>query len=348
VGGYAQVQWNTTSVEEDDVAAPGRPAPAELAGSTFETRRVRLVADVRIGGWIRGVVMPDFALGRLQLADAYIDFQAAGPLQFRVGQFKKPFSLMFRTSASQILPIERGVRIRGLEQAIRARAARGGPPVGTLDGTPVLGEEQQMLDALGYLGRDLGVAIHGTFGALAYELGAFNGAGPDRRDENDDKSFAGVLEWHARGGRPLRAGIAASRRETVAETDARPARRLAGLAAELFAEWGAFRQPGPHLQLEAVTGENLATGGRLAAAQAVATWFLPLHGRIEGMEPLARASYGDPDRRRADDEGWLLTPGLNLYFQGRNRLMVNWDIYLPAGSGADAEHALRAQAQLYF
>lgn len=96
-------------------------------------------------------------------------------------------------------------------------------------------------------------------------------------------------------------------------------------------------------------GENLAVDERFIAAQLIAAVYRPLaQGRIEGIEPLARVSWGDPSRDRSGDEGLLLTPGLNLYLPGLNRLMVNWDVYLPRGSGLETAHAFRAQAQIAF
>jgi hypothetical protein len=69
-------------------------------------------------------------------------------------------------------------------------------------------------------------------------------------------------------------------------------------------------------------------------AQAIASYFVATGGaRIEGWEPVGRVSWGDPDRGVAGDEGLLLTPGMNLYFAGRNRLMLNWDVYMPRGDG---------------
>jgi hypothetical protein len=45
---------------------------------------------------------------------------------------------------------------------------------------------------------------------------------------------------------------------------------------------------------------------------------------------VARVSWGDPDGAVEGDEGVLLTPGFNVYFAGRNRLMLNWDVFVPA------------------
>lgn len=344
VTGYAQLQFNATSVDEADVVRP-----EELIGdppfSTFETRRIRPTVDVVIDDWITGRIQPDFALGRLRLADAYMDLGFDEAFGLRVGQFKKPFSLLFLRSSSQILPIERGVRIRGLEDALLARSATAPHPFTVFDGALILGEEQQMLEALGHTVRELGVAAHGSLHRLGYEAGIFNGSGPDRRDDNGGKSFAGRITYRVFEGSPLVLGAGASYREA----------RLAGDDADggavfgVDVEWGEFRGRGLHVMAEAVTGENFVADGPLWGAQGIVAYFQPLGGgRVEGLEPIARVSFGDPNLDREDDTGWLLTPGLNLYFYGRNRLMFNWDVFIPGSDRFEVASAFRAQAQLAF
>ncbi|MBI4544238.1 MAG: hypothetical protein HY703_03485 [Gemmatimonadetes bacterium] len=353
VTGYAQIQFNTTSVDEEAVTPAGEPA-GDLPFSTFETRRIRPVVDVTVADWISGRIQPDLALGRLRLADAYMNFGFGEALQLRVGQFKKPFSLLFLRSSTLILPIERAVRIRGLEEALEEAAGAARPPVFTsFRGELVLGEEQQMLEVLGYAERDLGAAIHGRLGRVGYEAGVFNGGGADRRDDNDDKSIAARVSFQ-----PIREathllGAAVSRRETRIDgrLDGREVHHdLAGTVFGIDAEWGEPRRPGLHFMLEGVVGDNLAVDESLVGGQAVVAYFRPRAPgrRVEGIEPIFRLSYGDPNRDREDDDGLLLTPGVNFYFYGRNRLLFNWDFFLPAGDRFESASAFRAQAQLYY
>lgn len=342
LGGQAQIQFNTTSVDEEDLF-PLIDPDEDIAASTFETRRIRLSVEVEIEDWITARIQPDFALGDLDLADAWVNLEFDEAAQLRVGQFKKPFSLLFLTSSSLILPIERGLRIRELDDALLAR----GVPLSILRGTVVLGEEQQMLDALGYIGREIGAAFHGRSGRWAYEAGVFNGSGEDELDDNDAKSAAARVEYRFEG-RPARVGLAGSFHETRASFPGGPLRERAGAAVSLDGEWGDFFRPGLHALGEVVLGENLLTGDALWGAQAWLAWFRPLAGgRLEGVEPVARISYGAPSDV-IGDEGLLLTPGVNLYLFRRNKLALNWDVYLSGADGLDAEHALRAQAQVYF
>src|SRR5690606_14213006 len=114
-----------------------------------------------------------------------------------------------------------------------------------------------------------------------------------------------------------------------------------GDAFSLDVELGGLRR-GWWLLAKASSGTNLATHERFVGAQAVLARFMATGGeRIEGIEPMARVSYGVPDDSIADDAGLLLTPGVNLYFFGRNRLMFNWDVFVPEGSQFEMQHAGR-------
>ncbi|MGH7507243.1 MAG: porin [Longimicrobiales bacterium] len=331
VSGRVQIQFNTTSIDDDDLD-PSEP----IAASTFETRRVRLTVDVAVRDWITGIMEPEFALGELSLRRAYVDLGIDDAFALRVGQFKKPFSLVFLTSSLETVTIERGLRIRGLEEAY----ARSDAGAGVWGGIP--SEEHELLDALGYLAYELGAAAHGELGPVAYEIGVFNGAGQDERDTNDGKSFAGRAVVGV-GETPLALGGAFSYRE------AGTGESVGGTAFSVDAEWGAFREAGLHLVAEAVTGENMAVDERFRAAHAMAGWFRPVGGRrIEGVEGVARVSWADPNLEIDGDAGVLLTPGINVYFVGRNRLMLNWDVFIPQGDAFETEQTLRAQAQLAF
>lgn len=317
LGGRLQYQFNTTSVD-------GEPA------STFETRRVRIGVDLTVGDWLSGTIEPEYALGNVTLRSAWIDFALAEAVALRAGQMKKPFSLIQLTSSTQWEPIERGVRIRGLDDALD---------------TPIIGEEQAILDALGYMSYDMGVALHGAVGSLGYEAGVFNGVGADERDGNDDKALAARLTYALPTTLPIAVGAAVSRAD-VGDVGA----EIGGTAYSLDVQAGRFRGAHPHVIAEIVTGDNYtASDASFLAAQGMIAWFHPVEGaRIEGFEPVARVSWGDPNGDVEGDAGTLLTPGINLYFHGRNRLMFNWDVFLSQADGVERQHAMRAQAQLHF
>ena len=118
-------------------------------------------------------------------------------------------------------------------------------------------------------------------------------------------------------------------------------------------EYGGFRN-GTHVQLGVVGGGNWRHEQARASSvpgflawQAVVSRYFPLEGRgLEALEPMARASWGDPHRGGAADAGLLLTPGLFLYVKGRNRIGVNLDVYRD-GSG-HAEYSLKLQTYLHY
>ena len=78
----------------------------------------------------------------------------------------------------------------------------------------------------------------------------------------------------------------------------------------------------------------------------VASYYRETQGRATGIEPLLRLSVGDPDTGRDADAGTVFTPGVMFYFQGRNKIGANLDIYSP--QTGDTELSLKVQTYLYF
>jgi hypothetical protein len=339
LSGRAQIQLSSTSVDEEEAGTTG-----SIAGSMFETRRIRLQVNVAAGDWIRGIIEPDFAMSSLRLKQAWIALDFDPAFSIRAGQFKKPFSLILLSSSTQIAPIERGVRIRNLEDALNQQDAT---RFGTIDGETIVGEEQALVTLMQYGDYDIGAAIEGEKAGFEWSLGVFNGAGESARDVNDSKTFTGRVTYGLPVSTPVRIGVSASHRDAFfggAEVDTRK-----GTAYMLDLEVGEFRN-GLWLMAEALRGENLVTEETLMGAQAMLSYFISTGGtrRIEGVEPVGRVSWGDPDDAVDGDAGILLTPGVNLYMFGRNRLMFNWDVFMPQGDAFSTQHAMRAQLNLHF
>lgn len=332
-GGQVQIQGSTTSVDADDVAA----APAATA---FETRRVRLGAGFAYGDWIIGEVEADFAGGSARLTNGFAELALDERVRVRAGQFKKPFGVFELESSTRIRTIERGVRIRGLADVV---------------GVPA--ETQHLLAGGGYLGRDIGVMAHGSLGRVGYAAGVFSGEGANIRESLGTKAFAGRLTWAIRS--PLVLGGAVSVQPTGIPDGAEAgAEQGHGTAVELDASWGGFRQPGLHARAEWMLGDNPLVPGdnplvrydvpTMTGIQGLVSWFAPQDGRVEGWEPVLRLSWADPATDIDGDAGVLLTPGLNVYFNGRNRFMVNGDVYVPERDDLDPEFAFVAQLQVHF
>jgi hypothetical protein len=348
--GRVQTQFSTTSVDEAALLAAGRAPASAIPSSMFETRRIRFGAEAEYDKWLVGKLETELGMARLQIRDAFLNMAFAPQAQLRVGQFKKPFSLLQLTSSSVWPVIERGVRIRGLADALSLgdSLAGGTPALTRFQGSVMPGEEQELLEMQGYQSFDLGASVHGSLGAFGYHAGVFNGAGFDRPDDTDGKSWAARATYKLGKDLPITLGAAASYREI--RTQSRPTIETRdGTAYEADVEIGAFRQKGIHILAEVTTGTSLAADtADFFGAQAIASYFIPLaNERFEGLELAGRVSHGDPSNAVDGDDGLLLTPGINLYFHGRNRLMLNWDFY-QAGDRFSDENAFRAQAQFYF
>lgn len=347
MSGYAQLQFNTTSVSEDDVGG-------SVASSVFETRRVRLYADVKMGGWLQGRIQPEWAMGKFSLADVFMNFAIDPRFQIRMGQFKRPFNRFYLNPSTAIMTIERGIRIREFDRAMGSELGDGDTPYTVVDGKSIHGDEHAILNAMGLVGRDIGVAAHGRLGKAAYEVAVFNGNGPDALDTNAGKSFMTRLAYSPIDGVPLTLGAAMSYREfhfggSIDGVAVEPNDR-SGTGFGFDVEWGRYGGNGIHVLAGITTGDNLyVDDGRILGAQGMVGYLVPLGGaRIEAIEVIGRASYGDPNTSRDGDQGILLTPGLNLYLGSRNRLLVNWDVYTPADDRLSTRHALRVQTQFMF
>lgn len=318
IGGRVQTQFNTTTVEDE-------PATETIL------RRVRLEASVRVNDWVTGKVQPDFAGDRVRVKDAYLKLELDPALELLAGKAQRPFGLLTQTSSTVILPVERGLRIRGV------------------DGW----EEQSIVEELEYADRDVGFQVMGDVrGAplgLSYQAGWF--AGPLQDAEGAEDSWQLAARVAVEPVPDLTLGASWSRRhfgvfdaeDVVIDTEA-------GQAWALDVEYGGF-DPGLHLLGEAVMGDfDPVTGAEFAGAQGWLAWRTgAVSERIAAVEPVLRVSWADPDR---DDVGGiapggtLVTPGLNLYLGGKNRVMFDYDLWSP--DERDGEGSFKAMFQLAF
>ncbi|MDH3369454.1 MAG: hypothetical protein OEO17_16580, partial [Gemmatimonadota bacterium] len=88
--------------------------------------------------------------------------------------------------------------------------------------------------------------------------------------------------------------------------------------------------------------------GKFLSTQVIVTYKFAVAENpfISHVEPVGRVSWGDPDTDLADDDEWLFTPGFVVYFSGRNKIGVNFDVWSP-GAGS-TETSLKVQAYLHF
>lgn len=327
LSGRLQVQFNTTSVDEEN----GTP----LASSEFLVRRARLTFDVSFNDLVSARLEPDYGTGgSFNLKDAWIRLSFAPAFRATLGQFKRPFDLFELTSSTQILVVERAGGIRGVD---------GCGPLGTVCSLSALTEE------LGYSDRDLGVMLDGALpgGVVRYAVTLTNGEGLNARESNGNKSYTARLS--VAPVRDVVLSVNGARKDYVHPTSGAD-RFASGWGADV--EIGNFTR-GPHVQAGVVGGGNWTIGttaedvATFLAAQVIASYKLPLaHRYLPAVEPIARASWGDPDTDAPDDGGWLLTPGMILHFGGRTSLHANLDLWMPQ-MGSD-EVSFKSQMFFHF
>ncbi len=322
VGGRVQTQFTTSTVDT-------------VPATAMELRRLRIDLTVRFGDVVSGKIQPDFAPGnRVVMKDAWMKIALDPAFTLLAGQAFRPFSLITFTTSTRILPVERGLRIRGLAGAF---------------------DEYDLVSELGYSERDVGLQVLGApRGAplgLSYQAGFFNGPARDRaRDRNTYQLAARVSASPAQD---LRVGGAWSSLDFVhaAIDPAAPVDVRRGSAWEADVEYGAYERPGVHVVGEATWGDfQPFAGTRFFGAQAwVAYRTRRLGGKIQNVEPLLRASYADAnvgDRAGGNPGGLLLTPGVNLSLGGLNRVQFDWDFWSPAEG--ERHNSFKTQFQVAF
>lgn len=153
ISGYGQVEWSSL---------PG-------AGSTFRLHRGRVSVDGEVGKLANYKFQVD-AVNAPSLLDAYLRLNLRPYARLTMGQFKVPFSQENLRSSSDLLTVERSQVVNSL----------------------VPGRD------IGSNGRDIGVDVGGSYNltesaGVDYAVGIFNGAGIDRKDDNNRKDFAARL-----------------------------------------------------------------------------------------------------------------------------------------------------------
>lgn len=313
IGGRVHTQFTTSSVDTVPV-------------QEWVLRRVRLESTVKVNDVVGGKVQLDFAGNRVAIKDAYLTMELDPAFRIVAGNQHRPFGIITQTTSNRILFAERGARIRGLTDSW---------------------EEHNLVADLGYADRDLGLQItgapHGAPAGLFYGVGYFNG--PARRPALQEDTYQLTA----------RAGIKPARNVTLAGSwsrrdFARGDTTHAGTAFALDAEIGHYG-PGFHFVGEVVTGDfDPFRDARFFGAQGwVGYRTRELRGSIKHVEPALRLSHGDPDIDEDQDVavgGLLVTPGVNLYLGGQNRIMFNADLW--RGDNGRREQSFKTQFQLAF
>ena len=158
ISGYAQIRYDYKD--------------GDGGSSTFQLRRVRLTFDGNISPKLDYKLQLE--LTSPKIVDAYFSYKPLAGLKMRVGQYKVPFSI----ENTDYGPTK--LELIDYPMAL----------------TYLVGYNEQVGDdVLKALGRDLGVKLYGSFldGVIGYDLGVFNGAGLNVKDNNKSKDVVARL-----------------------------------------------------------------------------------------------------------------------------------------------------------
>jgi len=325
-GGRAHAQYAASSVGdvEDD----------------FFLRRVRLIADITLNDFVSARIQPDFARGKMALQDVYVRLGFSSTFRVSAGQFKRAFDIFELSSSTDLSIIERDARVEGATGCA---------------GVSGICSYSRLTQKLRYSERDQGIKIDGSSGRMSYQFTLTNGGGINVSDENDAKSYSGRLSLAASEKFTFSAQLGVHdyefpmvRTRTERGVDTKTARGVAWGADVEFGTW----RDGAHIQASVIRGDNWKSldsrhnEATFLATQIVASYYSEKSGRLAGIEPLLRLSFGDPDTEIMKNAGTVVTPGLMFYLQGKSKIGANLDVYSP--QRGDTAVSFKVQTYLYF
>ncbi len=357
-GGRLHFQGRTSSCSDFPIEFDSA-CTLQAPGFDMFLRRVRFMAEITYNDWIKAKIQPDYGLiDRLFLADAYGQLLFSEAASLKIGRFKRPFDGFQMISSTQILTIERDIDVPGVSSLTASSY-----------------DEFTTLFRLSE--RDIGMQFEGKSGRFSYWLGMFNGGSLiQRQDDNTEVQFIGRGQVSfAVGRRPARLAVAA------AATDRAFTNAAGGLDAryfpafELWGEIGTFdysnvgdcerrcKHVGPHIQAGIVFGQNpllnqlgdtpdLATDelAKMFAWQIIGSFMFPVHaGRfLEAIQPVLRLTMADANTDQDDDIAWGITPGIQIFFDGRNKVAANWDFAVFQDDAVRSENSFKFQYYFHF
>jgi hypothetical protein len=316
--GRVQAQYNTSSVDGVDA-------------TEMLLRRVRFGVNVRLNDVVSGRIQPEFAsVGGVALGDAYMQVGVSPAFQVWAGRAHRPFGVMEQMSSLVMVPIERGVRIRGVTDF----------------------DMSNLVSGLRYGDRDTGLQIRGApAGAplgLAYALGVFGG--PLQGASGGETTQQYVARLMVSPLPATRVGFAWSRRDFARPPVPGSVQLTPGSALLMDVEYGSV-VPAPHsvyFVAQGTTGDfDPVAGVDFLGAQAWLAYRLPLTPTVPIVEPLLRVSHGSVDTAQVGPRGGtLVTPGVNFWLGGQNRILLNYDVWSP--KAGTSENSLKLQFQMAF
>jgi len=289
-------------------ASSDKTSDEETLTNAFEVRRARLKMrwepNERIMGEMQIEASDAFEAGGSILRNAYVHLSAIKQLEFRVGQFKRPFSGLELRSASKRRLINRGIG------------------------------NDLIIEDLRYGGRDIGFQVSGRVIdsiKLDYAVAAFNGNGINSADwEDNPKDVLGRLR--IRPNKRLIIGAGGAVKFFAHPVASQPSRAWA-VGGDVR-----FKIKGVRLYAEGLVGQNWLAGVKyeninpnnpplVIDAVAVLSYKhrFPVSWRF-AVEPAFKFEFLDPDDIVVDDEVMMYTLGLNTYLGEYFRLMINGEM----------------------
>ncbi len=312
VGARVQAQYEASSTDD--------------ANSSFFIRRAWVTFDGRLNDLVRG--RAQFNVDGASVLEAYLAIAPSEAFELQIGQFKRGVSSFWFAANFDLPIIERDGRVTGVDHC---------PGVG---GVCSYG---RVTSALGLDTYEPGLLATGRFGGrFGYRVTLTNGEGIGSKDVNGGKSASGRLSLFLPGNGRVSAYLAMDETlDSAGESMGVPA-----YGAEV--EFGTWRQ-GPHIIVNGLTGRNwkLDDDASFSAFQLMGFWYLPFSptSKLAGIEPMLRFSWVDSGADPTKVTGTVVTPGVMVYFVGRNGISTNLDLYR---SGDRSDWSLKLQAFTFF
>ena len=305
-------------------------------------RRARGSVEATIADFVDIKLQLDFSgFDDVAIKDGFARLNFFPALKVRFGNMKRPFDGFQLTSSSEMIIIERDLDIPGVPE-LRALS---------LD---------ELTSRFRASDRDVGIELSGDVagGRVSYWVGYF--AGQQIQDALDTLPNADSRgQWIARaqanlqvGNMPLDIAVAGAvtDRPFVTEdlvtftgkyfTNLEFWLQLGGFQEGLLFQGGYVYGQNPFMNRQGDVLDFLPTD-EFARAQ---TWQVNTGYRfitrpkdyrgsiakrpIEAIQPVFRVTWADPNLDIARDDNWGITPGVQIFFYGRNKLALNWDLAL--------------------
>ncbi|MEJ2311417.1 MAG: porin [Gemmatimonadales bacterium] len=324
-------------------------------------RRARTSIEAGLFDFLDVKLQLDFSgFDDVAIKDGYARLNFFPALKVRFGNMKRPFDGFQLTSSSQMIIIERDLDIPGVP-SLRALS---------LD---------ELTTRFRASDRDVGIELSGDVagGRVSYWVGYFGGQqiqeALDTLPNADSRGqWIGRVQANLEVGKlPLDVAVAGAVTDRPFVTDdgvTFTGKYFTNL--ELWLQLGGFNE-GPLLQGEYVYGQNPFENrqgdildfpptdefARAQTFQVNTGWRFLTRPKdyqgsiakrpIEAIQPVFRVTWADPNTDLDRDDNWGITPGVQIFFYGRNKLALNWDVALFSDDTSSAS-SFKLMLQGYF